>query len=211
MFPRWAWILLGVATGGILLGVSTPSSRTPVSMAQIRTALLAAWPAALGGPAPPNAVRMLAAQIALETNNGSALMAYNLGNFKATAGQPFVTFATTEVVNGKTLHLNQNFRAFPDLGTAANAYLIAMRGRFGAAWPFALAGDTAGFAHALKEQGYYTADEGQYAAGLVARGAPPLGAITTPDVGASTDPPSNPGGSGTFENDDSNEPTEPTA
>ncbi len=89
MLPRWAWILLGVSGAGILFGVSSsgPSSRTPVSMAQIRIALMNAWPGAIGGAAPPMAIRMLAAQIALETNNGAALMAYNLGNFKAGPGQ----------------------------------------------------------------------------------------------------------------------------
>jgi hypothetical protein len=32
-----------------------------------------------------------------------------------------------------------------------------------------LSGDVDGFAQALKDQGYYTADEAQYAAGLEAR------------------------------------------
>jgi len=172
-------------------------------MTQIRSALMAAWTAAIGGSPSLSAVRMLAAQIALETNNGAALMAYNLGNFKAGTGQPFVTFATTEVVNGKTVHLNQNFRAFPDLVTAAHVYLQVMHVRFGSAWPFALSGDTANFAQALKDEGYYTADEGAYAAGLVARGAPPLGRV----VSAPSNPP--PEGGGTFENVDDDEPTEP--
>ena len=42
-------------------------------------------------------------------------------------------------------------------------------GRFAAAWPAVLAGDTNQFAFLLKQQGYYTADESKYAAGLNAR------------------------------------------
>lgn len=180
-FPRWAPLLIGVMGGAMLATMSGGSGRTPYSMAQIRAALSAAWPSVVGGDAPDGALRILGAQIALETANGSAVMGNNLGNFKASKGDKLTTtFQTTEVVNGQTISLPQTFKAWPDLASGAVAYLQAMTGRFGSAWQYVLSGDTAGFAQALKDERYYTADEGAYARGLVARGAPPLGQVAAP-------------------------------
>jgi hypothetical protein len=39
--------------------------------------------------------------------------------------------------------------------------------RFNKAWPAVLSGDPWAYGHALKLQGYYTADEAQYTAGVV--------------------------------------------
>jgi hypothetical protein len=160
-------------------------------MGQIRAALEAAWPNVVGGDAPDGALRILGAQIALETANGTRVNGNNLGNVKSTKHDPTaITFPTFEYVwdpkadppGMKRIELAAGdpgayFRAWPDLASGAAGYLQIMIHRFGAAWPFVLDGDTAGFAQALKDEGYYTADEGAYARGLVARGAPPLGQI----------------------------------
>jgi hypothetical protein len=171
--------------------------RTPHSMPDIRAAIEAAWPAALGCPAPPGAVQLLGAQIDLETASGEALMGNNLGNVKSNKADPTaITFATFEYYGGVRHELAAGdpgayFRAWPDLASGAAGYLQIMINRFGQAWPFVLDGDTAGFAAALRAQRYYTAPEDQYLAGLYARGAP-----RTPPPVAVDDP------TGTLENAD---------
>lgn len=64
-------------------------------------------------------------------------------------------------------HSATSFVAFPDLDAGTVDYLVGLRGRFRAAWPYVVAGDAAGFCHALRLQRYYTADEGQYTAGVM--------------------------------------------
>ena len=59
------------------------------------------------------------------------------------------------------------FRAFSDINAGAADYVKMLATRFARAWPFIDAGDPRGFVHALKMQGYFTADETQYTNGLV--------------------------------------------
>lgn len=61
------------------------------------------------------------------------------------------------------------FRAFTSLDEGAADYLAILKKRFSDCWKFVEAGDAAGFSRALRKQGYYTADEGQYTKGLIAR------------------------------------------
>jgi hypothetical protein len=176
-------------------------------MADIRAALEAAWPAALGCPAPPGAVQLLGAQIDLETASGTRVNGNNLGNVKSSKNDPTaITFPTFEYVWDHTVNPpvekrielaagdpGAYFRAWPDLASGAAGYLQIMINRFGQAWPFVLDGDTEGFAAALAHQRYYTAPEEQYLAGLYARGAPrtpppvavddPMGTLSNDDAG----------------------------
>jgi len=183
------------------------SNHTPVSMAQIKAALQFAWPTVIGGDAPDVAVQLLTAQIALETGNGQALMGYNVGNFKSVQGAPgAITFQTFEYdAHGNRITVPAGaagawFRSWPSLEEGVAAYLSAMRTRWSAAWSYVLDGDTQGFAKTLHDHGYFTADPQQYAAGMIARGAP----------ATKSDEDSNPGsGEATFSNDDGNEPQSP--
>ena len=61
------------------------------------------------------------------------------------------------------------FRAFRTLEDGAKDYLEILKKQFGSSWPFVIAGDTAGFSHALKLKGYYTADESHYTKALKGR------------------------------------------
>lgn len=58
------------------------------------------------------------------------------------------------------------FRAFDSLDHAMEHHLQLLSKRFAGAWPAVLAGDFAGFAHALHSQRYFTADPSVYAAGM---------------------------------------------
>lgn len=56
-------------------------------------------------------------------------------------------------------HPQCKWKAFASLEEAMLYYLSNLRTRFSRAWPFVLAGDPAGFCHALAQQHYYTAAE----------------------------------------------------
>jgi hypothetical protein len=58
------------------------------------------------------------------------------------------------------------FRAFSDLDAGALDHLDLIHRRFSQAWSSVLSGDPKGFCHALRQQGYYTADESSYTAGV---------------------------------------------
>lgn len=64
-------------------------------------------------------------------------------------------------------HLYSCFRGYQSLDAGTLAHLKLMHTRFEKAWPFVASGDPVGFCHALKQQRYYTADEGAYTAGVV--------------------------------------------
>jgi hypothetical protein len=59
------------------------------------------------------------------------------------------------------------FRSFLDLGEGVTDHLQLMHKRFNKAWPAVLSGDPKAYCHALKLQGYYTADESAYTKGVV--------------------------------------------
>jgi hypothetical protein len=61
------------------------------------------------------------------------------------------------------------FRAFRTLEDGAKDYLAILQKQFSSSWRYVVAGDCAGFSHALKIRGYYTADEAQYTKALKGR------------------------------------------
>lgn len=58
------------------------------------------------------------------------------------------------------------FRAFSSLDEGMAAHLQILARRFAKAWPALLAGDFVAFAHALHDQGYFTASPDAYANGM---------------------------------------------
>ena len=146
-----------------------PATRTPFTARELLDALTAAFSDQMGQPPTHPALVILAGQIGLETANGTACFDWDVGNFKAVPGADYQAFRTWEIVGGKRVDMVCRFAAFPSLQVGIEAYLHAMYTRWGAAWHYACLGDAAGFAHALKAAGYYTADEGEYARGVAAR------------------------------------------
>ena len=59
-------------------------------------------------------------------------------------------------------HPYNAFRAYRSLAAGAIDYLAMIHKRFDASWPAVIAGDPGAFSHAIKSQGYYTADEASY-------------------------------------------------
>jgi hypothetical protein len=179
-------------TGGT--GVN-PATRTVVSISDMHNALSNAWSSVVGSEPTDMAVLTLLAQWGLETGNGASMYNYNIGNFKSAGqnGSPpgaYFPLPTTENVGGVTQHMTANFASYDSLDHGVQAYLSAMHGRFGQAWPDVLSGDCDAFAQHLYDQHYYTGippnPVATYAAGLKARRALMAGTLGI-DLGASPD------------------------
>ncbi|MET0795215.1 MAG: peptidoglycan-binding protein [Polyangiaceae bacterium] len=146
---------------------------TPVSPGQVFVALQVAWRNQFGTEPHRSSLLVLLAQWALETGRGRSMHCFNLGNVKSngTSGD-WCFFRCDEIIGGKVKWFEPDdpgcrFRAFVDLNAGAADYLRTLNQRFQRAWPAVLAGDPAAFAHLLKLQLYYTADEAQYTRTLV--------------------------------------------
>jgi hypothetical protein len=124
------------------------------------------------------------AKTALETGRWKAIHRFNFGNVKAGESYTglYTTFRCNEIIKGKVQwfdpttdgfadppgHPQTRFRAYQSAAEGAAAYVsFVAGGRYAAAWQRLLAGDAAGYVHALKVAGYFTADEGPYVKGVV--------------------------------------------
>ncbi len=131
----------------------------------------------LSGKTPSNAhVAVLTAQSALESGRWRSMHRFNPGNIKAADSYEYLytQFRCNEVIGGRVLwfdppHPQTNFRAFMDLETGVLDYLrfLKDRARYSSAWHAAESGDPALFVHALKNAGYFTADEAPYLRSVV--------------------------------------------
>jgi flagellum-specific peptidoglycan hydrolase FlgJ len=92
---------------------------------------------------------------------------FNFGGIKGAspAGQT-AQCMTHEVVGGQTVTVRQGFRAYGSIDAGADDYVRVLKKSFGAALGKAELADVGGFAHALKQAGYYTASESDYANAL---------------------------------------------
>jgi flagellar protein FlgJ len=146
------------------------AQKTSVSMDQVRDALARAHVKVTGRAPSAALIDTLSAQVAVETANGQKMFNYNFGGLKGHSPQgDMASYRTREVFDGKSVHLNQGFRAYRSLDEGAADYLSVMYGRFGQAMAPAERGDVAGFSHALKASGYFTAPEAEYTSALESR------------------------------------------
>jgi hypothetical protein len=134
------------------------------------------------------------AKCALETARWKSIWCFNFGNIKASATYigSYCTIELNEVIGGKTVwfsprgrldrkggtvvaeacndppgHPQTRMRAYGSAIEGTRAYVdFVASGRYAAAWQRLLAGDAAGYVHALKVAGYFTADEAQYLRGV---------------------------------------------
>ncbi len=131
----------------------------------------------LSGRTPSNAhVAVLTAQSALESGRWRSMHRFNPGNIKASDSYEYLytQFRCNEVIGGKVQwfdppHPQTNFRAFMDLDAGVLDYLrfLSGRPRYSSSWHAAEGGDPALFVHALKNAGYFTADEAPYRRAVV--------------------------------------------
>ena len=116
---------------------------------------------------------------------------FNFGGIKATGHQgDTANYLTHEVIAGREVTVKQAFRAYGSIDEGAEDYVRLMSNRFGVAMASAQVGDVPGFAHALKQAGYYTAAEDKYASALqsLGAGAPaPSALLPVPSMQAALD------------------------
>jgi hypothetical protein len=143
------------------------AQRTPVSTTDLRGAIGRAYTRVTGQAPSATLLDTLTAQAALETGRGGKMYNYNFGGIKG-AGPNGETahYMTREVIGGKDVHLSQGFRAYDSLDAGADDYVRFLTKRYSGAVDQAQAGNVDGFAHALKQAGYYTAPESEYASAL---------------------------------------------
>ncbi len=141
--------------------------RTPVAVRELRAALGRAYVRVTGAPATSAVLQTLTAQASVETGRGQSMYNFNFGGVKGASprGQS-ASCLTHEVTGGQTVTVRQSFRAYASLDEGAEDYVRLMVTRFGGAMPSAATGNLDSFAHALKQAGYYTASESDYAAAL---------------------------------------------
>ena len=156
---------IGATTGITVRHVE--AQRTPVSPAELRAAIGRAYSKVTGKATTPELLDTLAAQASLETGRGGSMYNYNFGGIKghSSSGET-ADYLTHEVLGGQDVKIRQGFRAYASLDAGAEDYVKVLQKRFGGALDVARTGNVDGFAHALKQAGYYTASESSYAAAL---------------------------------------------
>jgi hypothetical protein len=146
---------------------SVDPTRTPVSQSDLRGAIDRAYRRVMGKAPTSTLLDNLTAQASLETGRGGQMYNFNFGGIKGSSptGQT-ANCLTHEVIGGKDLTLKQGFRAYGTIDQGAEDYVRVLKNNFGAALGKAELADVGGFAHALKQAGYFTASESDYANAL---------------------------------------------
>jgi hypothetical protein len=141
--------------------------RTAVTAPELRAAIGRAYQRMTGKPPTSALLDTLSAQASLETGSGSSMYNFNFGGIKG-AGPHGETAncMTHEVTDSRQVTVRQGFRSYRSLDEGADDYVHVLSTTFGTALSKAQVGDVNGFAHALKQRGYYTASEADYASAL---------------------------------------------
>lgn len=162
--------------------VAVEAQRTAVSRADIRGAIGRAYEKIYGHAASKDTLDTLTAQASLETGSGESMYNFNFGGIKGGAPGTNETakLRTKEVYDGKEVEIRDGFRAYRSLDAGAEDYVRLLKNQSGKAMNAADAGNINGFAHALKEAHYYTADESKYASALNLLAGRPDGAASSP-------------------------------
>jgi len=141
-----------------------PLARTVTSREEIREALGRSFEAVMGEAPTPAALDLLSAQASLETGRGRSMYNFNFGGIKGTSPGGLTTVARThEWEGGARYETHAHFRAYGSLDEGAQDFLSLLHRRYAGAVEAATRGDVDGYAHALKQGGYFTGPEDRYA------------------------------------------------
>jgi flagellar protein FlgJ len=94
---------------------------------------------------------------------------HNFAGIKAAAGAPGAQLRTVEGHGTGRREVSARFRVYDSAQAGARDYVHLLASRYPAALAAAAAGNAPGFAQALANGGYFTADPAAYAAGLEQR------------------------------------------
>lgn len=150
------------------MGKRIPRIKTEVSESQMAQAIIESWKELFNGTVPTkDQVAMVLAQNALETGHRKSLWNFNIGNITTDGKGSFDFFDDLEtneqIAPGSWKKMNLKYRAYPTLKDGMKDYLKLLSGKkYSNAWEHIINPNAISFSKALKQQGYYTADEAKY-------------------------------------------------
>jgi hypothetical protein len=138
-------------------------AHTPLSGEEAASALSDAWHGVMGRAPTAKQLSLLTAQWSLETGGGRAMMNYNFGGTKGRSPEGLtVAYKTKEGYGATERTITDHFRAYSSARAGAEDYVRMLKARFPRAMEAVKTGDATAFAHALKNEGYYTGSEADY-------------------------------------------------
>ena len=155
------------------MGKRVKRIRTNVSELDMANAIKQAWVDLFGKEPFKEQVAMLMAQNSLETGNRKSMWNYNVGNITTGGNSKYNFFddlTTDEQIKpGKWEKRNLKYRSYDSLKEGVKDYIrLISGGRYAKAWQSVVNPDPVAFSKALKQSGYYTANEAPYTKGLTA-------------------------------------------
>jgi flagellum-specific peptidoglycan hydrolase FlgJ len=148
------------------MGFISPQ-RTPISPDDMVSAIAKAYKDVTGSNASKTILGLLVGQVALETGgtggNFGSVHNYNIGNIRGSyQGNTTSISGANEIIDGKEVIVESNFRAYPDLLTGAKDYIVQLRNR-PHWWDGLMSGTIDGFIKGLTTYpAYFTANAATY-------------------------------------------------
>jgi hypothetical protein len=152
--------------------------RTDISEPQMAQAIIMAWKDLFGNTPSKEQVSMILAQNNLETGHRKSMWNYNVGNITHAPGDGFDYWEgldwlyeyftdTSGFTQKQKKTIQLKYRAYPSLDAGVKDYLKFLNSkRYGGAFQHIVNPDPVAYSKALKQSGYYTADEASYTAGV---------------------------------------------
>jgi hypothetical protein len=149
------------------MGERVKRVRTEVSETQMAQAILESWKDLFKETPTKQQVALVLSQNALETGHRKQMWNYNVGNITTDGKGSFDYYddlATDEQIKpGVWKKMNLKYRAYPSLNDGVKDYLRLLSSKhYGNAWQHIKNPDPTAFSKALKQSGYYTANEAPY-------------------------------------------------
>ena len=150
-----------LGTGG--LKKKEPSPTNAMSRDTAQNALISGYTEHYGVAPNQETTNMLLAQWALETGHGKSMPKNNFGGLTGAAPTGgTANLATVEGHGATARNTTRNFRTYDTPEQGAADFVGVLKRRHQPAMDAAAAGDTRGFAAALKKSGYYSGDPEAY-------------------------------------------------
>lgn len=145
--------------------------RTEVSESQMISAISEAWNELFKTTPSKEQISLVLAQNSLETGNRKSMWNFNVGNITTDGKSQYNYFddlTTNEQIKpGVWEKRNLKYRAYDSLKDGAKDYLRLLSGKhYSNAWKHIMEPNPVAFSKALKQSGYYTANEDRYTKAL---------------------------------------------
>jgi hypothetical protein len=153
------------------MGNRVPRVRTQVSESQMAHAFIESWKQLFHTEPTKEQISLLMAQNSLETGNRKQMWNFNVGNITTNGKGSYDFFddlpTDEQIQPGVWKRMNLKYRAYPSLVDGAKDYLKLLSGKsYSNVWSNIVNPNPVAFSKALKQRGYYTANEAPYTKGL---------------------------------------------